>query len=230
MLFEPKDNLIDQSLSSRSAETPTNGDGFGLGWYGKWETPGLFKSIRPAWNDANFKVDGSADGSYDSKPSYATLTNGVSPSVHGLLDDAYSTTTSVDNIYNQLNVAGKSFKDYYEAEAGGCGVRFSGDYHDPIRYYTNVASICNAHDVPLSTFMADVNSGNLPAFSMILPTNQHNMHDNSISSGDAYAQTSWIHCSTHKRMPKAMWQFFSYGMRILPFRIFCLRHQSKQAL
>ena len=141
------------------------------------------------WEDADSKVDGSVDGKYISKPSYATLTNGVSPSVHRLLDDAYSTTTSVDNIYNQLNLAGKSFKDYYEAEAGGCGVRFSGDYHDPIRYYTNVASICNAHDVPLSTFMADVNSGNLPAFSMILPTNQHNMHDNSISSGDAYAQT-----------------------------------------
>jgi hypothetical protein len=34
-----------------------------------------------------------------------------------------------------------------------------------------------------------VNSGNLPAFSMILPTNQHNMHDNSVASGDAYAQS-----------------------------------------
>ncbi len=55
LLFDPKDNLIDQSLSSRSAETPTNGGGFGLGWYGKWETPGLFHSIRPAWNDFNFR-------------------------------------------------------------------------------------------------------------------------------------------------------------------------------
>lgn len=55
LLFEPKDNLIDQSLSSRSAETPTNGDGFGVGWYGKWERPGLFHSIRPAWNDSNLR-------------------------------------------------------------------------------------------------------------------------------------------------------------------------------
>ncbi|MGE5642721.1 MAG: hypothetical protein ACM3Y8_06895, partial [Byssovorax cruenta] len=31
-------------------------------------------------NDSNSKVDGSADGSYKSKPSYATLTNGLSPS------------------------------------------------------------------------------------------------------------------------------------------------------
>jgi len=141
------------------------------------------------WKDANSKVDGSSDGKYKSKPSYATLTNGLSPSVHGLVDDTYATTTSVDNIYNQLNLSGLTFKDYYEAEAGGCSVRFGGDYHDPIRYYTNVTTICDAHDVPLSTFMTDLNSNNLPAFSVLLPDNEHNMHNNSVSSGDAYAQT-----------------------------------------
>ena len=141
------------------------------------------------WMDADYKVDGSKDGNYHSKPSYATLTNGLSPSVHGLLDDSYETRTNADNIYHQLSLAGKSFKDYYEGKPGGCGVRFSGDYHDPIRYYSNVADICNEHDVPLSTFMDDVNSGNLPAFSILLPSNNHNMHANSISTGDAYAQT-----------------------------------------
>jgi phospholipase C len=143
----------------------------------------------PDWKDADVRVDGSGDGVYVSKPNYATLTNGLSPSVHGLTGDAYGTKTDVDNLYQQLNLAGISFKDYYEAEPGGCSVRFSGDYHDPIRYYTNVADICDAHDVPLSTFMTDVNSGNLPAFSMILPTNEHNMHDNSVASGDEFARS-----------------------------------------
>jgi len=55
LLFKVKNNLIDQSMSSRSAETPTNGDGFGLGWYGARELPGLFRSIRPAWNDFNLR-------------------------------------------------------------------------------------------------------------------------------------------------------------------------------
>lgn len=141
------------------------------------------------WMDADYKVDGSRDGNYHSKPSYATLTNGLSPSTHGLLDDSYETKTDVDNIYHELLVAGKSFKDYYEGGPGGCGVKFKGDYHDPIRYYGNVTSICDEHDVSLSTFMEDVNSGNLPAFSMILPANDHSMHKNSISSGDTYAQT-----------------------------------------
>ena len=54
-LFKTKHSLIDQSMSSKSAETPTNGDGFGLGWYGTREVPGLFRSIRPAWNDFNLR-------------------------------------------------------------------------------------------------------------------------------------------------------------------------------
>src|SRR5512137_2883136 len=53
LLLKPKDNLIQQSLHARSPRTPTNGDGFGLGWYDAQPRPGLFKSIRPAWNDFN---------------------------------------------------------------------------------------------------------------------------------------------------------------------------------
>jgi predicted glutamine amidotransferase len=34
------------------AET-TNGDGFGVGWYGDSHTPGVFHSTEPAWNDHN---------------------------------------------------------------------------------------------------------------------------------------------------------------------------------
>ena len=37
--------------------------------------------------------------------------------------------------------------------------------------------------------MTDLNSGNLPAFSMILPSNNHNMHNNSVDSGDTFAQS-----------------------------------------
>ena len=55
ILFKPAHSLIDQSMSSKSAETPTNGDGFGVGWYDDRPTPGLFRSIRPAWNDFNLR-------------------------------------------------------------------------------------------------------------------------------------------------------------------------------
>jgi glutamine amidotransferase len=55
LTFKAKHSLIDQSLTSKSAETPTNGDGFGIGWYGTRPQPGLFRSIRPAWNDFNLR-------------------------------------------------------------------------------------------------------------------------------------------------------------------------------
>src|SRR5215211_9551519 len=53
LLYKPAHSLIDQSLHSRLGVETTNGDGFGVGWYGEWETPAVFKSIEPAWNDRN---------------------------------------------------------------------------------------------------------------------------------------------------------------------------------
>ena len=55
LILKPKDNLIHQSLHAKSPRTPTNGDGFGMGWYDKQPYPGLFRSIRPAWNDLNLQ-------------------------------------------------------------------------------------------------------------------------------------------------------------------------------
>jgi predicted glutamine amidotransferase len=55
LLFKPRHGLIDQSLHSRMGAETTNGDGFGMGWYGTGEGPGLYRSISPAWGDANLR-------------------------------------------------------------------------------------------------------------------------------------------------------------------------------
>src|SRR5271154_6746843 len=55
LLFKPPHGLIDQSLHSRMGAETTNGDGFGLGWYGTGTGPGLYHSIEPAWGDANLR-------------------------------------------------------------------------------------------------------------------------------------------------------------------------------
>jgi predicted glutamine amidotransferase len=52
-LYSPAHSLIDQSLHSRMGAETTNGDGFGVGWYGDQPTPGVFHSTEPAWNDRN---------------------------------------------------------------------------------------------------------------------------------------------------------------------------------
>jgi len=55
LLYRPEHSLIDQSLHSKLGAETTNGDGFGVGWYDSTDTPGVFRSIEPAWNDRNLR-------------------------------------------------------------------------------------------------------------------------------------------------------------------------------
>src|SRR5436305_213110 len=54
-LYAPAHSLIDQSLHSKLGAEATNGDGFGVGWYDDQPSPGVFRSIEPAWNDQNLR-------------------------------------------------------------------------------------------------------------------------------------------------------------------------------
>jgi ergothioneine biosynthesis protein EgtC len=53
LVSSPCHSLIHQSLHAEEAKTGTNGDGFGLGWYGERQEPGVYREIRPAWSDEN---------------------------------------------------------------------------------------------------------------------------------------------------------------------------------
>ena len=56
LLYEPTNSLIVQSLHSRLGAEETNGDGVGVGWYTEDSpTPGVFRSIEPAWSDRNLR-------------------------------------------------------------------------------------------------------------------------------------------------------------------------------
>jgi glutamine amidotransferase len=55
ILYSPAHSLIDQSLHSTLGVETTNGDGFGVGWYGDGGSPAVFRSIEPAWNDRNLR-------------------------------------------------------------------------------------------------------------------------------------------------------------------------------
>ena len=56
LLFRPKHSIIDQSLHADLDGVTTNGDGFGIGWYGDGTTtPAVYKSTHPAWNDENLR-------------------------------------------------------------------------------------------------------------------------------------------------------------------------------
>ena len=51
----PAHSLIVQSQRALESTASTNGDGFGLGWYGEHAEPGLYREVRPAWSDENLR-------------------------------------------------------------------------------------------------------------------------------------------------------------------------------
>jgi len=55
LLFKTQHGIVDQSLHARMGAEPTNGDGFGLGWYGTGDGPAVYHSVAPAWGDANLR-------------------------------------------------------------------------------------------------------------------------------------------------------------------------------
>ena len=55
LLFKPENSLVVQSKHARLGVEAINGDGFGVGWYGAQETPGVYHSTEPAWNDRNLR-------------------------------------------------------------------------------------------------------------------------------------------------------------------------------
>ena len=55
LVCAPAHSLVHQSLHAAEAKTGTNGDGFGIGWYGERPEPGIYREVRPAWSDENLR-------------------------------------------------------------------------------------------------------------------------------------------------------------------------------
>ena len=48
IIFEPENSLINQSRRATYSSVTTNGDGFGVGWYGTRDMPGVYHEVMPA--------------------------------------------------------------------------------------------------------------------------------------------------------------------------------------
>lgn len=53
LLSDPPRSLVNQSREARESLSTVNADGCGIGWYAEREVPGRYRSLRPAWGDAN---------------------------------------------------------------------------------------------------------------------------------------------------------------------------------
>ncbi|MBI3805087.1 MAG: hypothetical protein HY282_15160 [Nitrospirae bacterium] len=150
--------------------------------------------------------------SHPSQPNYIAATSG---STHGVTDNG-DVTLDVRNLVDQMEEAGKTWRDYQQSLslcggnklAGACGNRQYVRKHNPFVSYrdvqTNPARM--AHIVDLSALDADLASGDVADFSWISPDQCNDMHghpgpksdrcsyDNRpqlISSGDAFLK-SWV--------------------------------------
>lgn len=56
LVCTPQHSLLQQSLRAEEAKAVTNGDGFGIGWYGEREEPGVYREVMPAWSDENLRA------------------------------------------------------------------------------------------------------------------------------------------------------------------------------
>lgn len=125
---------------------------------------------------------------HPSEPNYIALFSG---SKQGLTDDSCPHTyTTTNNMEEQLQVAGKTFKGYAESmpSAGYTGCT-SGDYARRHAPWVNFTSVDQAtQSLPFSSFPTDYTT--LPTVSMVIPNNQNNMHDGTINAGDTWLQTN----------------------------------------
>jgi acid phosphatase len=122
---------------------------------------------------------------------YLMLTTGVPET----LNDAFSGTISDDNVVRELVKANKSWHSYAEGlpSVGYVG----GDvypylrHHNPFTYLTDVNGTPQASNiVPFSQFAGDVNSGNLPDYSFVIPNALDDAHDGTLAQADQWLQAN----------------------------------------
>jgi phospholipase C len=136
---------------------------------------------------------------HPSEPNYIWMAAGEN---FGILDDNDPDSHHIDStshIADQLELAGLSWKAYQESMGDTCGLHSHGRYaakHNPFVYFNDVNGWdgtnfhpelrCNTHVVDYSQFDADVASGAIPKYVFITPNLDNDMHDGSVSQGDAW--------------------------------------------
>src|SRR5256885_2637034 len=94
-----------------------------------------------------------------------------------------------------MESVGLSWDAYYEGSSGGCDQSFGTAYHASLLFMNDIVSsstrCSHIHSFSTSTptnLLTELNGGGANLI-WINPDNSHNMHDNSISSGDTYMST-----------------------------------------
>lgn len=131
---------------------------------------------------------------HPSQPNYIAMISGSFDGVRGDRD----VTLDRPHLGDSLTRAGVSWKSYAEGYPGGCSkVSASGRYarkHEPFISFANVQrndqGMCD-RIVNADQFVKDVNSRNLPRFSLYVPDLDDDAHDKPIGYADAWLRKTF---------------------------------------
>jgi phosphatidylinositol-3-phosphatase len=156
------------------------GSGTGTG-----STPFLSSLLGQSYTNTFFGGYGSAGRSINgcSAGCYAAL---ISGSDQGVSDGNWGAFGPVPTVIDKMNSAGLTWQAYCES---GCP---RGNDHFPFTASNSISSSPNlftSGSVSTSSFVSAANSANPPNFLWYTPTDNNNMHDNSVNSGDSYLQS-----------------------------------------
>jgi hypothetical protein len=118
---------------------------------------------------------------HPSLPNYIAMTSGATQGV-GDDDGPGSHALDVPSIFSQLGPRG--WRSLQESMPSRCARDDDGDYavrHNPAVYYTGLRGACHRNDVPLGA-RPDLRA----RFTFVVPNLCHDMHDCSVSAGDAW--------------------------------------------
>jgi phospholipase C len=134
---------------------------------------------------------------HPSLPNYLAATSG---STGGVRSDCAPTTCpqSRPSLFSELANEGRSWRSYEESMPAACDTASRGLYaarHNPALYYRGLTGLCR-RDIAFGTtaggaLARDLASGRLPAFGFVTPNLCHDMHNCSVSQGDAWLRT-WV--------------------------------------
>jgi hypothetical protein len=126
---------------------------------------------------------------HPSLPNYLAL---VSGSNHGITSDCTDCIVRGANLADTLERAGKTWKTYaedlpYPGFTGGSAGRYV-KKHDPFLYFRDIAGSPGRRRrvVPFTRLQRDLARRRLPDFSLVVPNLCNDMHDCSVSTGDAW--------------------------------------------
>src|SRR5213080_4478639 len=126
-----------------------------------------------------------------SQPNYIAI---MGASTFGVGGDGNHPNLNHPTLVDLIETSGHTWNAIAEGSGSGCSISPQrGEDHFPFLSYTtitgNAARCANLHSGGTTDVVAALNAGT--NFIWFTPTDNHNMHDNSVSSGDAWLQ-SWV--------------------------------------